>query len=129
VAAALVGNTPAWPDEVSSASLPATLPLRREAAGALTAPSWAAAAATATFLALGGTLLVGRRRKWAWLQARGSTPSSGRQLVRISSQALTPHASLHAVRWNGEELLLACTPQQVTLLARRPEAVPAGEAA
>ena len=37
-----------------------------------------------------------------------------------SSQALTPHASVHAVQWKGEEFLLACTPQQVTLVARRP---------
>jgi flagellar biogenesis protein FliO len=39
--------------------------------------------------------------------------------VRLASQALTPHASVHAVAWNGEEYLVGCTPQQVTLLARR----------
>jgi flagellar biogenesis protein FliO len=80
-------------------------------------------------LVAGGTVLVGRRRQWAWLQAGRARATPGRELVRISSQALTAQASLHAVRWNGEELLLACTPQQVTLLARRPAVAAGGDAA
>ena len=33
--------------------------------------------------------------------------------------ALTQQATLHLVEWQGDELLLGCTPQSVTLLARR----------
>ena len=108
-------------------SLPAALPLRREPANTGAAPSWLAASGALALLALGGTVLVGRRRQWAWLQAGRARASPGRELVRISSQALTSQASLHTVRWNGEELLLACTPQQVTLLARRPAVAAPGD--
>lgn len=45
-------------------------------------------------------------------------PPGGR-VLRLSSQPLTPQASVHVVRWDGEELLLGCTAQQVSLLARR----------
>ena len=41
------------------------------------------------------------------------------QLVRLSSHSLTAQASVHAVRWRDEELLLGCTPAGVTVLARR----------
>ena len=40
-------------------------------------------------------------------------------VTRLSSQALTPQASVHAIRWNGDEFLLACTSQQVTLIDRK----------
>lgn len=50
-----------------------------------------------------------------------------RPIQRLASQALTPQASVHAVQWNGEEFLLGCTGQQVTLLARRSAPAPAGE--
>jgi flagellar biogenesis protein FliO len=52
-----------------------------------------------------------------------------RAIVRLSSQALTPQASVHAVQWNGEEFLLGCTAQQVTLLSRRSAPGSAGEPA
>jgi flagellar biogenesis protein FliO len=48
-------------------------------------------------------------------------------LVRLSSHALTAQASLHAVRWRDEELLLGCTPNGVTVLARRPQPLPGQE--
>lgn len=41
-------------------------------------------------------------------------------LSRVSSQTLTAQASVHVVTWHGEELLLGCTPQSVTVLARHP---------
>lgn len=39
--------------------------------------------------------------------------------ARLASVALTPQASVHVVQWHGEEFLLACTPQQVTVLSQR----------
>ncbi len=46
---------------------------------------------------------------------------------RLGSVALTPQASVHVVKWHGEEYLLACTPQQVTVLSQR-KAAGEGEA-
>ncbi|HEX7888048.1 MAG TPA: flagellar biosynthetic protein FliO [Ramlibacter sp.] len=62
---------------------------------------------------------------WWWVRAgsralRRKGSADGQAIVRLSSQALTPHASVHAVRWNGEEYLLACTSQEITLVSRRP---------
>ena len=73
------------------------------------------------FVALTGGVLVLRRGRWAWLTAR-KQQESGRRVERLSSQALTAQASVHAIRWHGEDLLLACSAQQVTVLARRPAA-------
>jgi flagellar biogenesis protein FliO len=39
---------------------------------------------------------------------------------RVASVPLTPQASVHVVQWNGQEFLLACTSQQVTVLSQRP---------
>ena len=71
-------------------------------------------------------LLAAIAQRWlAQCRAAGSLRLRRRSrnegaLVRLSSQALTPHASVHAVRWKGEELLIGCTAQHVTLLSRRP---------
>ncbi|NML42932.1 hypothetical protein HHL11_04160 [Ramlibacter sp. G-1-2-2] len=112
----------------ASSVLPTTLPLRRGAADTPAAPPWLAASSVLLLAAAGGGLLVMRRQRWPWL--RIARPDGGRPgLERISSQALTAQASLHAVRWNGEELLVACTAQQVTLLARRPASSAEGERA
>ena len=100
--------------------LPAALPLRREPVNAFPAAPWLATSGTLAVLAIGGTLLVGRRRKWGWLRLRDGRADGARELVRVASQPLTAQASLHAIRWHGEDLLLGCTPQQVTLLARHP---------
>lgn len=117
---ALVSSAPAYPQAPPvQEALPPTLPLRRDAPATPSGRPWLAATAALALLALGGTVLVGRQRRWNWLQPGKSRAHAGRELVRLSSQALTAQASLHAVRWNDEELLLACTGQQVTLIARR----------
>lgn len=61
---------------------------------------------------------------WAWKRRGGPLRLRGARrgpaaVVRLASQALTPQASLHAVEWNGEAYLVACTPQQVVLIARK----------
>lgn len=40
--------------------------------------------------------------------------------ARLASVPLTPQASVHVVQWHGQEFLLACTAQQVTVLSQRP---------
>jgi flagellar biogenesis protein FliO len=92
--------------------------MRREASGNADAAAWASSSA---LLALGGGVA-------AWLlwqrSGRGRMRGAGRAawapVLRLSSQALTPQASVHAVQWQGEEFLLGCTAQQVTLLCRKP---------
>lgn len=96
--------------------LPATLPLRSEPPTG--ADTWPTALGWLGIAGAAGGL-------WWWLgvgtrSLRRRNVANGEGVVRLSSQALTPHASVHAVRWNGEEYLLACTSQEVTLVARRP---------
>jgi flagellar biogenesis protein FliO len=93
------------------------LPLRRDAP-LDTDQGWLP---SALLLSLG----VGAGGWWVWQQRRGKrsgmTGTVGRErggVVRLASQALTAQASVHAVQWNGEEYLLACTAQQVTLLGK-----------
>lgn len=100
----------------ASSVFAANLPLRREEAPARS--PWLAASGVLLVAAAGGTLLVARRQRWSWLRIAGQARDRA-VLQRLSSQALTAQASLHLVRWKGEELLLACTAQQVTLIARR----------
>ena len=102
----------------SADSLPATLALRRDAQPAVDGGSW-----MPSVLLLGVAVAAGGYAVWrrsAGAQAQSAARRGAAAVARLSSQALTQHASVHAVQWNGEEFLLACTPQQVTLLARRP---------
>jgi len=98
--------------------LPATLPLRRDAELAAEGSAWAP-----SLLLLGLAVAAGGYAVWrrsAGAQAQSAARRGESAVARLASQALTPQASVHAVQWKGEEFLLACTPQQVTLLARRP---------
>lgn len=118
-------NRPAG--QVASSPLPRTLPLKREEPAASGGSSWLAAAILlAVLLMAAGALLLRRRGVAGWAQRWQAAGSAGAPIARLSSRALTPQASVHAIRWAGEELLLACTPQQVTVLARRPLPPPAG---
>lgn len=98
------------------------LPLRRDAAvGGSIAESagWAAlfvaGLASVAFVMIRRRTLPGSGPGGSWLRpvAGASMPKA---LWRMS---LTQQASLHLVEWRGEELLLGCTPQSVTILARR----------
>jgi len=115
--AALAGaawDVPAADAQPSAASpLPASLPLRREAASEA-GSAWTPPVALLAIAGAGGAWVLWRRRARPGGQIQGPE-----RIVRLSSQALTPQASVHAVLWNGEELLLACTAQNVTLLSRR----------
>ena len=115
-------EVPAAEGQPSAGSqLPASLPLRREGAPEAASP-WIPPIALLAVAGVGGA--------WAWWRrkerSRGLARSPER-ILRLSSQALTTQASVHAVQWNGEEFLLACTAQQVTLLSRR-AATPGEEA-
>lgn len=61
---------------------------------------------------------------WAALRPRAGRRA---ELQRQASQSLAPAASIHAVRWHDEELLIGCTAQQMVVLARRPAASAASE--
>jgi flagellar biogenesis protein FliO len=98
--------------------------LRRDAEAVAEGGLW-----TPSVLLLGLGVAAGGYAAWR-RRARRQPHPGGRwgdpAVTRLSSQALTPHASVHAVQWNGEEFLLACTPQQVTVLAHRPVAADPG---
>lgn len=68
--------------------------------------------------------LNGSRTTPAWLRP-AATPSAPVTLGRTS---LSPQASVHVIEWHGEELLIGCTAQSVTMLARRPKAATAKDA-
>ena len=104
--------------QTAGVGLPASLPLRRETAQAPMPAAWWPSLALVTLAGAGGAWTLWRRKA-----RRGTSPARAaehRHAVRVSSQALTAQASVHVVRWNGEELLVGCTAQQLQLLARRP---------
>lgn len=121
------------------AGLPAAAQSRSQATGSgegtLAERPLAGGPATRPFVSLpwpGLLLLVGLvagagglvwRRRAGWPRAgmwRVVQPRRTEPVVRLAGRPLTPQASVHVVRWNDEELLLGCGPQQVTVLARRP---------
>jgi hypothetical protein len=121
-AAPLVSANENAPPGEASAGLPASLPLLRDAPPADDTTGWRPA-----WLLL--SLAGGAGGWWLWrrLGGRASVPRSrvrdaGQAVVRLSSQPLTPQASVHVVQWRGEEFLIACTGQQVSLLSRIPVA-------
>lgn len=118
----------------ATASLPASIPVKRDAAGEGTAPAndaaWLALAAIGILLAF--ALIVARKRgertansnggPW-WAQLRGllgATPSH--EIERVSSMRLTPRHTLHVVVWEGRRLLVGCSENAVALLAESPRA-------
>lgn len=116
-AAQVPPSQPGQPAAVSS--LPRALPLRRDESPAPAAAGWLPAASLLVIVLAGVALVLVRRHRVGGSRPwKGSAAADG--IARLSSQALTPQASVHAIRWGGEELLLACTPQAVTVLARRP---------
>lgn len=74
-----------------------------------------------------GVLVLRRRGAGALLSGWSGVRPDGMQVGKLASLPLTPQASVHAVRWNGEELLLGCTSHQVSVLARRPATGQAAE--
>lgn len=105
-------------------SLPDSLPVRRDVQLPTEDGPWLPALALLGVAAAAGGFALWRRGGAAGRAGSARRDEAG--VARLSSQALTPHASVHAVRWDGQEFLLACTAQQVTLLARR--TLPPGEA-
>ena len=102
----------------TAAPLPASLPLRRDEAAPPSPPGGWPSLALLTLAGAGGAWTLWRRRQRGKVALARSAEDP--HVVRVSSQALTAQASVHVVRWNGEELLVCCTAQQAQLLARRP---------
>jgi flagellar biogenesis protein FliO len=101
-------------------TLPSSLPVKRQAMQAPDVGSWSLGVAVLAFGGAAGGAWLWKRGLGRSMHRRLRVGSERNALVRLSSQSLTPHASVHAVQWNGEEYLIACTPQSTTLLARKP---------
>lgn len=113
---------PPVPTPTHGASVPnllRQLPLRRDEAGDSGSAAWVPAAVVLTGIALAGGWLLWRRGMPHVRNSRGASRKEALLAVRLSSQPLTPHTSVHVVRWHDEELLLGCTAQQVNVLARK----------
>jgi hypothetical protein len=98
-------------------SLPASMPLRRDPDLPGVPAGWASSLALLALGGAGGACWWWRRKGRADGDHR--TRVRAAQVVRLASQSLTQQASVHAIEWQGEELLVACTGQQVTVLSRR----------
>jgi hypothetical protein len=103
-----------------AASIAAAVPLRRDGEVANDPTLWIPVVVMLVLCAVAGGYVVWHKGVGALLggQADGRRTPRG-SLARLTSQSLTPQASVHVLQWQGEELLVACTPQQVTLLARK----------
>jgi hypothetical protein len=102
------------------------LPLRREPAEDA---AWVPALWMLGAIAAGGAWIVVRRKGLpTWRAVRAGLQPPRATLVRLSSHALGGAASVHAVRWHDEELLIGCSAQHLVVLARRPAASSPGAA-
>jgi hypothetical protein len=99
------------------------LPLKRDSNSnplAVESFGWTAlllsAAAAAAFALVRRKSRTGKDGRPSWLRsvAKPGTPKL------LSRTMLTQQSSLQVIEWNGEELLLGCTPHNVSLLDRRP---------
>jgi hypothetical protein len=102
------------------AALPPSLPVKRDAITAPGPASWNPGLALLGVAGAAGGFWLWRRGFTDLARARVRNRTGTSAVVRLSSQPLTPHASVHAVQWKGEEYLIACTAQQVTLLSHQP---------
>lgn len=110
------------------ASLPASIPLKRDPATDASAPVGDAAwlVFAAVMLLLVPAIIIARRRAlkakgpwWRHLRAVLDTTQPA-EIQRVSSTRLSPRHSLHVVVWNGRRLLVGCTDQSMQLLAEAP---------
>lgn len=111
------------PAASSATAIPHSVPLKRELQGASAGGNWSIPALLLGLTGVAGAaMLVVRRsgsRLWAGASAVGKRPGA---ITSLGRQVLTPQVSVHALRWQGEDLLLSCTAQEVTVIARRPAA-------
>ncbi len=107
----------------SAPAIPHSVPLKRELQGGSPGGNWSIPALLLGLTGVAGAaLLVVRRggaRLWAGASAVGRQPGA---IATLGRQVLTPQVTVHALRWHGEDLLLSCTAQEVTVIARRPAA-------
>jgi hypothetical protein len=108
----------------ATASQPAfsQLPLKRDSSSETsTVESLAWATLLLGALTAAGFIAV-RRTAWA---GKVEGPNWLRPAIKVGSPKplartpLTQHASLHVIEWHSEELLIGCTAQSISLLARR----------
>ena len=123
-----------------STGIPLALPVRRDES-----PAWQTGgvgifgALAVVMLALG--LVVWLLWRSGWARGDGNTPSGARHAARsisgggwrglmavrataqlrvVESARLTPRSSVHVVQWNGQQWLLGCAEQGITVIGHQP---------
>ena len=59
------------------------------------------------------------RQRFGQLLGKLTTTAETRKIELCDKMQLTPHVSLHVVRWGGEEILLSCHAQSLSVLGRK----------
>jgi flagellar biogenesis protein FliO len=96
----------------------AAIPFKRDAAAADASLSKISGSLAVVCIVLVAGLGIVKRFAGGWQQGRKAAP---RDLERIEVLRLGPKASLHRVRFHGEELLIGEQDQRLSLLARYAE--------
>lgn len=121
----------------TTTGIPLTIPVRRESTSADESSNLLPYAASVPIFLLGlAVYLIYRRRRglasdkdtegevseaggfgtWAkWLK-----PSARSELKVVANTRLTPRHSLHELHWNGNQILIGCTGESISVLATHP---------
>lgn len=77
-------------------------------------------------LAVAGAFVVVRAKKGGPLGRRGGLLTAGwggktsQTIEIVEKQSLSAACNLYVVRWDSEEILLACNPNEIAVVSRRP---------
>jgi len=135
-AAAEPGMPP--PSSAAPASLPGTIPFKREPEstyGEANPLPWVVVALGALALLCVGVRFTRARRspltaapseklRWASWRRALAGHAHPTEIRRVESTRLSPHHTLHVVEWQGRRLLVGCSEHSVNLVAEAPAEAP-----
>lgn len=106
------------------ASLPASLPLNREAVTASFPTGMWIVLGVLLFLFVASHVYRNNKKNsisglkpGSWWQRLAGNEDNNLKVKVISQTRLTPRASLHVVEWDGRTILVSCTENQISVVA------------